>query len=313
MTYKELMYKSLTELLKDGETLMCPIYGALNQGDMQHYGYFGFTKTHLLMTLITGKTVMYAKRIPLDIKSIRIKQSAVFRQYEIFISFNNGDSYIITASPRVLMIDTQKENMPQLLDYLKSNAPQNREDELKDSDGEKIRWQYFNGYIYIMSACFPMALIAVILSDLKGNGVDFAGLIEGIVTALLVWSAFLAPAIVLSLLNRFFFGRIIGVIREDGLLLENDFIEWKKINKITFKPRMSSKHHAAYTHATVSVGPGQMTIRSIDIMHFPAYALRRIKKHNPEIKVEVEKKAVAIIVFVALLPTLLGIAMGLLV
>ncbi len=310
MTYKELMYKSLTELLKNGETLRFPIYGVLNQGNMQHYGYFGFTKTHLLMTLITGKTVIYAKRIPLDIKSIRIKQSAVFRQYEIYISFNNGDSYIITASPRVVMIDTQKENMPQFLDYLKSKAAQNREDELKDSDGEKIRWQYFNGYIYIMSACFPMPLIAVILSDLKGNGVDFAGLIEGVVSVL---SVFIAPAIVLSLLNRFFFGRIVGVIREDGLLLENDFIEWKKINKITFKPRMSSKHHVAYTHATVSVGPGQMTIRSIDIMHFPAYALRRIKNHNPEIKIEVEKKAVAIIVFVALLPTLVGIAMGLLV
>lgn len=54
MTYKDLMIKSLTDLLEDGETLMHPIYGILNQGNIQFYGYFGFTQTHLLIALVSG-------------------------------------------------------------------------------------------------------------------------------------------------------------------------------------------------------------------------------------------------------------------
>ena len=121
MTYKELMIKSLTDLLEEGETLMHPIYGLLNQGNMQYFGYFGFTKNHLLIALVSeiGKQITYTIRIPLDIKSIKIKQTKLLKQVVIDISFNDGAPCQITASPKVLTIDSQKENLPQFLNYLK--------------------------------------------------------------------------------------------------------------------------------------------------------------------------------------------------
>ena len=286
MTYKDLMIKSLTDLLEDGETLMHPIYGILNQGNIQFYGYFGFTQTHLLIALVAGKQITYTIRIPLDIKSIRIKQTAVFKQFVIDIAFNDGAPCSITASQKVLMIDSQKNNLSQFLNYLKSKSPKNQETELKDSNGKKIRWQYFNTFIYVMLAFLPMPPVAIIVIGLKENNLDLAEMIEAIPTALIIWGVFFVPFIILSLFNRFLFGKIVGVVRNDGLLLENDFISWKQIQKITFNPSISSRFKASYTYASLLIKSDTETEYTIDIMHFPMYGLRKIKKYNPEIKIE---------------------------
>ena len=307
MTYKDLMIKSLTDLLEDGETLMHPIYGILNQGNIQFYGYFGFTQTHLLIALVAGKQITYTIRIPLDIKSIRIKQTAVFKQFVIDIAFNDGAPCSITASPKVLMIDSQKNNLSQFLNYLKSKSPKNQETELKDSNGKKIRWQYFNTFIYVMLAFFPMPPVMIIVMGLKENNLDLAETIEAIPTALIIWGVFFVPFIILSLFNRFLFGKIVGVVRNDGLLLENDFISWKQIQKITFNPSISSRFKASYTYASLLIKSDTETEYTIDIMHFPMYGLRKIKKYNPEIKIEWGKDGIFTILFIALMPTLLSI------
>ena len=141
MTYKELMFEALTDLLEDDETLMHPIYGLLNQGNTQYYGYFGFTEHYLLIALVsgTGKHITYTTRVPLDIKSIRVKQTAIFKQFVIDITFNEGAPCRITASPKVLTIDTQKENLPSFLEHLYTIAPKTKQPEL-------------NGYLAIISA-----------------------------------------------------------------------------------------------------------------------------------------------------------------
>ena len=305
MTYKDLMIESLTDLLIDGEALMHPIYGILNQGNIQYFGFFGFTENYLLIALVSGKQITYTTRIPLDIKSIKIKQTAVFKQFTIDISFNEGSPCKITASPKVVMIDSQKNNLPQFLNYLKSKSPKKQETELKDLEGEKIRCQYFNTFIYVMLAFFPGLLVMLFVMGLKENNLDLAKLVEAISVALISLGVFLAPFIILSLLNRFLFGKIIGVVREDGLLLENDFITWKQIRKITFNPNISSRIKASYTYASLFIKSG--TEYTIDIMHFPMYGLRKIKKYNPEIKIELGKDGLFTILFIALVPTLVSI------
>lgn len=307
MTYKDLMIKSLTDLLEDGETLMHPIYGILNQGNIQFYGYFGFTQTHLLIALVSGKQITYTTRIPLDIKSTRIKQTAVFKQFVIDIAFKDGAPCNITASPKVLMIDSQTDNLPQFLNYLKSKSPKNQETELKDSKGKKIRRQYFNTFILCNASFFPMPLVMIIVMGLRENNLDLAEMIQAIPTVLIIWGAFLAPFIILSLLNRFLFGKIVGVVRDDGLLLENNFIPWKQIQKITFNPSISSRFNASYTYASLLIKSDTETEYTIDMIHFPIYGLKRIKKCKPEIKIEWGKDGFFTILFIALMPTLLSI------
>lgn len=311
MTYKDLMIKSLTDLLEDGETLMHPVYGVLDQGNEQYYGYFGFTESHLLIALVSGKQITDTIRIPLDIRSVRIKQTAVLKQYVVDISFNDGVPCKITASPRVLLIDSQKDNVPQFLKYLKSRSPEDQAAELKDIRGPKIRWQYVNPFLYVMLAFSPMPTVVMIITGLKENSLDLAGMTETVLTALIIWGMFLLPVIVLSVLNRFCFGKIVSVVSDDGLFLENDFIQWKEIKKITFHPRISSRVKASYTYATVFVAPAGKTEYSIDVMHFPAYGLRKIKAYAPEINIEFGKAGVAAILFIALMPTFVSVILSL--
>ena len=307
MTYKELMIKSLTDLLEDGETLMHPIYGILNQGNIQNYGYFGFTKTHLLIALISGKQVTYTTRIPLDIKSVRIKQSLIFKQYEIDIGFHYGTPCKIMASPKVMMIDSQVENMPLFLQFLQSKVTEKQAAEFEEVSGEKIRWQYFNTFIYAMLALFPMPLIIIANVGLKDNSFDFSGFIESIPAALPVWIVLLAPFICLSLLNRFFFGKIVCVVNEKGLFVENGLIRWNDIQRITYHPEISGRYKLSYTYATVFVKPSGKAEYALEVMHFPLYGLRKIKKYNPDVKIQLGKNGLFTILFVALTPTLIAL------
>lgn len=307
MTYKELMVKSLTDLLEDNEALMHPIYGILNQGNTQHYGFFSFTKSHLLIALMSGKQITYTARIPLDIKSIKIKQTAIFKQFVIDIAFNNGAPCRITASPRVLMIDSQKDNLPQFINYLKSKSPKKEKNKLKDSCGKKIRWQYFNTFIYAMISFFPMPLVMIAVRGLKENNFNLAETTKLIPMALTVWGIFLVPSIILSLFNRFLFGKIVGVVHDDGILLENNFITFEQIQKITFNPHFPSRFKTSYTYASFFIKSNAKAEYTVDIMHFPIYGLRKIKKYKPEIEIKLSKDGLITILFVALLPTLISI------
>jgi len=303
MVYKDLMISSLTDLLEDGEVLKCSIYGILRQGNIQQGGYFGLTETHLLIVLFSGKQIKATGRIPLDVKSVKIKQTKIFKQYVIDISFNEGDPCRIIASPKVLKIDSQKQNLMHFLDFVKSKATNKQEIILKNSEGEKIRWQFFNTCIYGILSLFFAISVMLIVVELKENNFDFSvmkEMIENLPMFVTIGCAFLAPFIVLSLLNRFFFGKIVAVAREDGLLLDNDFILWEDIKKITFSPRMCSKFSVNYTYATIFIESFQKQEYSIEIMHFPAYGLRKIKKYNPNIKIEVEKSGLALVLFAAL-------------
>lgn len=307
MNYKELMIKSLTDLLNDGETLLYPIYGILNQGNEQYYAYFGFAGNDLLIALLSGKQISYTTRIPLDIKSVKIKPTMIFKQYIIDISFLEGASCKITASSKVFTIDSQKENMPLFLEYLKSKTPKLQKTKLKNIEGPKIRRQYFNIFLYIMLAFYPMPTILIILSEFKNADFIISELTKILFTTGMIWLVFLIPLIILSILNRFFFGKIVSVFKEDGLVLENDVVRWNNIDEITYCPRISSKFKINYNFAKVSVNEPNKLAYTIDIIHFPLYALKKAKKHNSEIKVKIDKEGISVILFVALLPTVMAI------
>lgn len=306
-----MMVKTLTDLLEAGETLMHPIYGILNQGNMQYYGYFGFTEKYLLIALLSGKQVTYTTRIPLDIKSVSIKKTLIFRQYVIDISFNEGTPCRITASPKVLTIAAQKENLPKFLEFLSERACGKSTPALHNIAGEKIRWQYFNTFIYIMLSFLPMPFIMIAIMALKDNTFALSEWIEAIPSGLLIFAVFLAPFIFLSLLNRFFFGKIVGVANKEGLYLENDFIPWKEIEKITYTPDVFSKHKAHYSRATVVVKQWKKDIFALEILHFPLYGLRIAKKYNPQIKMELGKNSMITIGLIALSPTIIAIILPL--
>ena len=288
MKFKDFMIKSLTDLLEEGETLGCPFYGILNQGNSQFFGYFGLTQTHLLIALVSefGNQITYTTRIPLDIKSVKSKQTAILKQYVIDISFNDGPPCRITASPKVLSIGSQKENLLDFIAVLDRISSQNQQIMLKDSDGEKIRRQYLNVVIYTGLFIAYMVVVLLAAVALATRSFSFADTLVAIPLTIM----FLSPFIVLSLLNRFLFGKIVCVICDDGILLENNIIAWENIKKISLEPNTafltSRSRNIKYTCATVDIKSNKSDEYSIDILHFPQYGLKKIKKLHPEIEID---------------------------
>lgn len=315
MTYKELMIKSLTDLLEEDETLMHPIYGLLNQGNTQYYGYFAFTEHCLLIALLsgTGKQITYTTRVPLDIKSIKVKQTAVFKQFVIDIAFNEGAPCRITASPKVLTVDTQEENLPRFLEHLYTIAPKTKQPELKQLSGDNIRIQYFNYILGIFLSFVPTVPIMVLIMEWKESGKwlfdEFiSAFLETLPITTAIWGVVLIPLILLSILNRFCFGKVICVLDDKGIHTENDLLLWTDIKSVSFKTAMHSRFR--YRPACTTFYIKNTSEYELDIINFPFYGLRKIKRYCPDVNVKVQNKGW--IMFFALCPTIISIVLSLL-
>lgn len=303
------MIEALSSMLQDNETLMHPIFGYVKNGGFQHFAYFGFTETHFLIAYLSGEHVTDTERIPLDITSVTIKKVKLLKEYTLNILFDKKRSYTISAFPKVLKIKSQEENFPLFLEFVKSNA-QKQALTLDAIDGEKIRWQYFNTYIYIMLAFIPAVPVMIIMQEFtKGNFDVWNTIVEmsGATPVIAVmYGIFIGPIIILSIFNRFSFGKILGVANEDTLFLENREIPTKNIVEIVYHPQVVSRRKTVFSYATFVVKSNENEIEAFDIIHFPMYGLRAIQKHNKEIKLKCDKY----IWFLILCPTVIFAVMG---
>ena len=117
------MTETLSESLKDGETLMYPIFGTIKKGSFHSFAYFAFTETHFLVAHLTsGDKVTNIEKIPLDIKNVKINKSKLLCEYKIHISFENRKTFEISTFPKILKIKAQKDNLP--LFWITSKADQ---------------------------------------------------------------------------------------------------------------------------------------------------------------------------------------------
>ena len=304
------MIDALSEVLRDGETLLYPIFGTVKQGPFQLFAYFAFTETHLLVAyLTTGNIVTDVERIPLDIKSFKVRKSKILTEYKIHILFENKKSFEISTFLKVLKIKSQKDNLPLFLEYLKGKSKKQAKS-LEEIEGQKIRCQYFNTYIYIMLAFLPAIPVMIIMQELRKGNFDIWNTIvemSGATPVIAVmYGIFIGPFIILSIFNRFTFGKILGVINEDTLFLENREISIKDIVKIIYHPRVMSRRKISFSYATFVVQLNKNDTESFDVIHFPIYGLRKIKKHNKDIKLSCDKY----IWFLILCPTVIFAVLG---
>ena len=307
------MIETLSGMLQDGETLMHPIFGYIKYNGFQQFAYFGLTETHFLIACLSGENVTDTKRIPLNIASVQIKKSKLLKEYTINILFEKGKPHTICAFPKVLKVKSQEENFPLFLKVLKNNTKKQALT-LDELGGEKIRWQYFNTYIYIMLAFLPAIPVMIIMQELrKGNFGIWNTIVEmsGATPVIAVmYGIFIGPFIILSIFNRFTFGKILGVINEDTLFLENREISIKDIVKIIYHPQVMSRRKISrkisFSYATFVVQLNKNDTESFDVIHFPIYGLRKIKKHDKDIKLICDKY----IWFLILCPTVVAAIMG---
>lgn len=303
------MIETLSDMLQDGETVIHPIFGYVKNGGFQQFAYFGFTETHFLIAYLSGEQITNTVRIPLDITSVKIKKAKILKEYTINILFNKKRSYTISAFPKVLKIKSQEENFPLFLEFVKNKAKKQALT-LDELDGEKIRWQYFNTYIYIMIAFLPAVPVMIIMQELrKGNFDIWNTIIEmsGAAPVIAVmYGIFIGPFIILSIFNRFTFGKTLGVTNENTLFLENREISIKDIAEIVYHPRVMSRRKISFSYATFVLRSEGNELEVFDVIHFPIYGLRKIKKYNKEIKLKYDKY----IWFLILCPTVVFAILG---
>jgi len=183
--------------------------------------------------------------------------------------------------------------------------------ELLEKSGEKIRWQYFNTYIYGMLSFIPAIITMIITLEIRVGNLDIWQIIlemlEATPVMVAMYGIFIGPFVVLSIFNRFCFGKVVGVVNESTLFLKNREIPLNSIKEIIYHPEISSKSDPGYTHAVIVVQAKNKT-EKINAVHFPIYGLRIIKKYNANIKLRFSKT----IWFFVLFPTVASIVLGLL-
>ncbi|MBE6645236.1 MAG: hypothetical protein E7612_07680 [Ruminococcaceae bacterium] len=303
------MIDALSGMMKDGERLMCAVFGYVKNEYFNQFAYFGFTETHFLIAYLSGECVTDTERLPIDITSVKIKKSKILKEYTINILFDNKKSYVISAFPEVFKIKSQKENFPKFLRILKDKAKKQAKS-LEETEGKKIRWQYFNTYIYMMLTTIPAVPAMIIMGEVRKGNLDIWNVIAEMSSAdtviFAMYGIFIAPFAILSIFNRFSFGKILGVVNKNTLFLENREIPIDDIKEIIYHPRIMARRSISFSYATLSVRLKADNTEPVDIVHFPMYGLREIKKYNKSIKLKCDKY----IWFLILCPTVICAVMG---
>ena len=314
MTAKERMIQALSDMLENGENLMHPIFGLLVQGGRQYYGYFGFAENFLLIALVSGKTVTDTIRVPLDVNSVKIKKKFL-NEHVIDISFNEGAPCRITAFPKVLAIDSQKENLSQFLSYLKSKTPNKNIPDLNQIDGTRIRKQYFNFILYaFLATLLPIIPMIFILECEKQNISIWNSwhLLWNVTTeALPTIIAFILPLFLLSVCSKFIFGKTIAVVEQNGLYLDNVFIPWEDIKAVEYNTTHFSRFNFRAAYITITVAPAKKGEYRVEVTSFTLYGLRKLKKHLPHQTVRWAKGELPLTIFFASLPTVIFLLIAL--
>ena len=199
------------------------------------------------------------------------------------------------------------------------------QEKLKSIPGEKIRRQYFNVAIYPL-LLFVLLVLTMCMITWFGNGTrdekieDMASLM----VALLCLAVPLLPLIVLSILNRFYFGRVICVLNEKGLYFADGFVDedvffkadgnvrmikWEHIRKVAYEPdgfHFSAHGSGCRNCAYITTKPYKKEIVA-EVNHAPFMLLRKMKKYCPNAKYGFTGFGWFLVALYALLPTVMAI------
>ena len=176
-----------------------------------------------------------------------------------------------------------------------------KKNELKGIDGKKIRRQYFNAPLIFLFSLMLGSPYAITVISLALGKYEQYELSSSFGASVLIFVVFSLPFLILQVLNKHFFGRIICVLNEEGIHHPKGMLKWEAIEKIEYaidsKPRYKSDPSRAF-RAIVYYAQGT---KHLVLEKAPISLLSRIKKYRKDIDVQIEG-------ITSLLPTLLGIS-----
>lgn len=152
-----------------------------------------------------------------------------------------------------------------------------------------IRMQYFNFVLYYCVFCAVWIPFTVIFISLMLGGFTWAEALETVWISLVLHGMLALPFIVLSILNRYLFGKVVCMLCENGIQSDDTLIKWENIEKIEYQIELPARGmflHKQYNRAIVYTKN-----KEISIQHAPLYILRAAKRIRPELDARINKSS----------------------
>ncbi len=83
-------------------------------------------------------------------------------------------------------------------------------------------------------------------------------------------------------------------------MLDGDFIRWSDIREVLYIPSLPSRTHCQFTSAEISVSLPCGAEYTAKVQYFPIYALMKIKKQCPNVKIKFDKTWAAVLLLITI-------------
>ena len=176
---------------------------------------------------------------------------------------------------------------------------------LKDITGIRIRHQYFNCPIYMSLCILLIVSLMTMFVPLFENDFHFSKWMDDIFEAVFAITIFIVPCTILSVLNRFFFGKIVCVLNGEGIHYKDGLIKWNDILSIEYN--ITEFGRTRFRSAYIDVVCKNKTIQ---IKSVPLYMFSLVKKYNADIETK-KDKMVWVVIAASIIISIIISAVGL--
>lgn len=193
-----------------------------------------------------------------------------------------------------------------------------KENKLKSIEGQKIRRQYFNIFIFmeLIISIFTVTPMLVINTLWGDSGTKLNSWSEIFTHIISVAIALMLPFAIISFFNRFLFGKTVCVLNEKGIHYPRGekirVRKWEDVDYIEYGIRMwpffmTDNHKWCFARL---IGKN-----FDDIIDYAPFMIgRKAKKYKPKLKIKLEKSGLKLVALAIAIPfgvSILGGIMGL--
>ena len=126
-----------------------------------------------------------------------------------------------------------------------------RRNPLRDVRGTRLRHNYVSWLVYTFLLFAPAILLVLVLLHLSDGTLTAPVFFEELITVIGIWCMPLLPLLLLSLCNRFFFGRIVCVLDRRGIHHAHGLVRWEDVKHIDYDIEIKGRHSNSPCSATV--------------------------------------------------------------
>lgn len=161
-----------------------------------------------------------------------------------------------------------------------------KNNKLKKINGTPIRLQYFNGFLTFMSLMTSIIFVYAL----------YFGRIAEMPSAIFAVVKILSPVIILSIANRFLFGKVVCVVNKEGLHCEKGSFCWSEFDSVSFDLGIALPTRTGVDYSSVTLVAKDF---KVTVDEAPPYLLRYIKKYMPNAKITLTKGSKFLIKLIA--------------